>query len=213
MNKFEQKTIKKRWDRLKEENDEESKLKYKEFQTVVNNMFVVEYDSDYIHSGDEETCILKKNKIQERMKHPDIQKQIKNGVNNLLRPQKKNAGSLKSLEKAEQTDKEIENDIYNIIDQSKQKHFTSSNKVDKSRNYFTGKHFSEINLAIQLGRKTQNKIELACRSERSNQTQSAKSNKKFFLDQKHQVIKVMDDISSEDSYRFDFEKQERNKEE
>ena len=85
-----------------------------------------------------------------------------------MRPQKKNFETVKSLNKIDQTDEEIENDVYNIMDQTKHKHNTQSNKTDKSRNYFTGKHFSEINLAIELGKKTKNKIELACRSDRSN---------------------------------------------
>ena len=52
----------KRWKKLKKDvnTNEDERLKYKGFQTLVNKMYVVEYDSDYIHSGDEETNEQKK---------------------------------------------------------------------------------------------------------------------------------------------------------
>ena len=44
-----------RWFDLKKSDDIEEFNKFKIIQNKLNNMFVVEYDSDYIHSGDEDT--------------------------------------------------------------------------------------------------------------------------------------------------------------
>jgi hypothetical protein len=44
-----------RWFELKRSDDIEEFNNFKNIQSKLNNMFVVEYDSDYIHSGDEDT--------------------------------------------------------------------------------------------------------------------------------------------------------------
>lgn len=44
-----------RWKEIAKETDLDKVNVYKEIQSKLNNMHVVEYDSDYINSGDEDT--------------------------------------------------------------------------------------------------------------------------------------------------------------
>lgn len=58
-----------RWFDLKNSDDIEEFNNFKNIQSKLNNMFVVEYDSDYIHSGDEDTVDAneeQKKKIQKK---------------------------------------------------------------------------------------------------------------------------------------------------
>lgn len=58
-----------RWFDLKKSDDIEEHNNFKNIQNKLNNMFVVEYDSDYIHSGDEDTLGAneeQKKKIQKK---------------------------------------------------------------------------------------------------------------------------------------------------
>jgi hypothetical protein len=70
---------------LKKATGMEAEHKLKDIQSKLNNMHVVEYDSDYIHSGEEDTkqtIAAANKKIRQK---PTTQRKQREAINKLLR--------------------------------------------------------------------------------------------------------------------------------
>ena len=66
-------------------------------------MYPVEYDSDYIHSGDEDTKRVEKSNREKKLKMPEIQRQIKDGVDNILRPSGRSSSTNKESQRLKES--------------------------------------------------------------------------------------------------------------